>query len=157
MTKIVVSIVSALLILFPFSSFLRGTHQQLSFQGNYEISKNIVEAINSNDIQAIEDMLSIEAKQRMEDPQKSISEFLQNFDGEFVEMGYVSGGSESSESGTGYVYKVRNWKIEVETSQGEYRLYVTWIIADTKKPKRVGMSSIVLFDTEHNILAELYY
>lgn len=157
MNKIIISIVSALLILFPFSSFLRGTYQQLSFPGVQEITNDIVDAIKSNDIGAIENMLSKEAKQRMEDPQKSISDFLQNIDGEIVDVRRVGGGGESSESGAGYVYKVKTWTIEVETTQNTYLLSPTWVIADTKSPKHVGMSGMLLTDTEHNILAELYY
>ncbi len=157
MTNIIISIVAFLLTIFPFSQTLLATHQQLSFQGNQVISQNIVEAINSNDIQAIEDMLSEERKQNMSDPKKSISEFLQSFDGEIVEIGHISGGSESAESGSGYVYKVRDWRIEIETSQGERWLYVTWVIADTINPEHVGMCGMTFYDTEHNLLAELYY
>ncbi len=156
MTKIIVSIVSALLILFPFSSFLRGTYQQLSFPGVQEITNDIVDAIKSNDIGAIENMLSKEAKQRMEDPQKSISDFLQNIDGEIVDVRRVGGGGESSESGAGYVYKVKTWTVEVDTPQNTYLLSITWIISDTRSPQHVGMSSMLLSDIEDNILAELY-
>lgn len=156
MTKIIISIVSFLLVLFPFSSTLLATQQQLSFPGDQEITSDIVDAIKLNDIQAIEEMLSKEAKQRMGDPQKTIREFLQNIDNEIVGVRQIGGGGESSESGAGYVYKVKTWTIEVETTQKTYLLSPTWIIADTRSPQRVGMSSMLLTDTEHNFLGELY-
>lgn len=156
MTKIIISIVSILLILFPFSSTLLGTYQQLTFPGVQEITSDIVDAIKSNDIEAIENMLSKEAKQRMGDPQKSISEFLQTIDGEIVDARQVGGGGESSESGAGYVYKVKTWTIEVKTSQNTYLLSITWIISDTRSTQHVGMSSMFFANTEHEILAELY-
>ena len=156
MKKILIGILSILAALFPFSSFLVGTYQQLSFPGVLEITDEIIDAVKSNDIDAIEKMLSKEAKQRMEDPQKSISEFLQNIDGEIVDVSRIGGGGESSESGAGYVYKVKTWTIKVETSQKTYLLSPTWIIADTREPKHVGMSGMLLSDTELNLLCELY-
>lgn len=156
MTKIIISIVSVLLILFPFSSTLLGTYQQLTFPGVQEVTNDIVDAIKSNDIQAIEEMLSKEAKQRMGDPQKSISEFLQTIDGEIVDARQVGGGGESSESGSGYVYKVKTWTVEVNTPQNTYLLSITWIISDTRSPQHVGLSSMFFANREHEILAELY-
>ncbi len=157
MTKIIIGIVSFLLVLFPFSSTLLATHQQLTYPGVQIISDNIINAIKSDDIQAIKDMLSEERKQNMDDPEKSISEFIKYIDGEIVDVRQVGGGGESSESGAGYVYKVKTWTLEVKTTQNTYRLSPTWIIADTRIPENVGMSGMVLSDTDYNILANLYY
>jgi hypothetical protein len=157
MTRIIISIVSLLLVLFPFSSTLLATHQQLTFAGTQVISDNIIDAIKSNDIQAIKDMLSEERKQNMADPEKSISEFIKYIDGEIVEVSKHHLGGESSESGAGYVYKVNTWTLEIETNQNTYWLHITWVVSDTKNPETVGMSSMTLLDTEYNILANLYY
>ncbi len=121
-----------------------------------ETTNDIVDAVKSNDIQSIEKMLSEEAKQRMEDPQKSISEFLKTIDGEVIEGRYFNGGGGESSSGMGYVYKSAVWIIEVKTSQSTYWLWVTWIIADTITPEKVGMSGMFWTDTEYNFIDELY-
>lgn len=156
LAKIIISIVSFLLVLFPFSSTLSGAYQQLTFPGVHEITNDIIDAVKSNDIQAIEGMLSEEAKQRMENPQKAISEFLKAFDGEVIESRYLQSAGGETSSGMGYVYKVETWTIEIKTIKSTYWLSTTWIIADTRSPQHVGMSSMLLSDIEDNILAELY-
>ncbi len=155
MTKIIISIVSFLLILFPFSSTLSATYQQLTFPGVHEITNNIIDAVKSNDIQAIEEMLSEEAKQRMENPQKAIREFLKAFDGEVIEARYLQSAGGETSSGMGYVYKVETWKIEVKTSQSTYLIWVTWVIADTRGPKEVGLAGMTVTDTSYNLLSEI--
>lgn len=155
MTKIIIGIVSFLLVLFPFSSTLLATHQQLSFTGVQEITSDIVEAIKLNDVEAIEDMLSEETRQSIEDPQKEISIFFQAIDGEIVDVRQVGGGGESSESGAGYVYKVKTWGFEVETSQNTYRIMTTWVIADTRWPEHCGLVGMTIYDASDNLLAEV--
>ncbi len=156
MTKILISILSVLVILFPFSSFIVGTYQQLTFPGVQEITNKIVDAMKSNDIEAIEDMLSEETKQRMEDPQKEISEFLQTINGEIINTEYHGGTREKDESGGGYVYSFRCWEIKLETTEKTYYLQINWIRADTRKPDKVGLNSLILTCEEIGILAELY-
>jgi len=155
MTKIIISIVSFLLILFPFSSTLSGAYQQLTFPGVQEITSDIIDAVKSNDIQAIEEMLSEEAKQRMENPQNVISEFLKVFDGEVIEARYLQSAGGETSSGMGYVYKVETWKIEVKTSQSTYLIWVTWVIADTRVPKEIGLAGMTVTDTSYNLLSEI--
>lgn len=156
MTKIIISIVSVLLILFPFSSTLLGTYQQLTFPGVQEITDDIIDAVKSNDIVAIEEMLSKERKKNMDNPKKKIAEFLQTMEGEIINAEYKSSAREKDESGGGYVYSFRSWIIEFETTEETYWLFVNWVRADTREPDKVGMSSMFFTDTEHEILAELY-
>lgn len=155
MTKVIISILSVLVILFPFSSFIVGTYQQLTFPGVQEITNDIIDAVKSNDVAAIEEMLSKETKQNMEDPQKKISEFLQIFDGEVIDAKKGHGGGGESNSGAGYVYKVETWKIEVKTTQSTYWIWVTWVIADTRTPKEVGLAGMTVTDTSYNLLSEI--
>lgn len=155
MTKIIISIVSVLLILFPFSSTLLGTYQQLTFPGVQEITDDIIDAVKSNDIAAIEEMLSEETKQNMEDPQKKISEFLQIIDGEVIDARQGHGGGGESNNGAGYVYIVETWKIEVKTSQSTYWIWATWVIADTRTPEEVGLAGMTVTDTSYNLLSEI--
>lgn len=155
MTKIIISIVSFLLVLFPFSSTLLATQQQLSFPGVQEITNDIVEAIKSNDIGAIENMLSEETKQKIEDTKKEIGAFFQTIDGQVVKTMSIGGGGETSESGSGYVYKVKTWGLKIETTQNTYRIMITWVIADTKWPEHCGLVGITLYDMADNLLAEI--
>lgn len=156
MTKILISIFSVLIILFPFSSFIVGTYQQLTFPGVQEITNDIIDAVKSNDVTVIEVMLSEETKQTMEEPQKEISKFLQTINGEIINTEYHGGTREKDESGGGYVYSFRSWKIKLETTEKTYFLRINWIRADTKEPDKVGLNSLVLTCEETGILAELY-
>lgn len=156
MKKILIGILSVLVALFPFSSFLVGTYQQLSFPGKYEITDEIIDAVKTNDIDAIEKMFSKETKQNLEDPQKEISEFLQNIDGEIINAKYHSGVTEKDRAGEGYVYSFRGWTIEFETTESTYFVQVNWIRADTKSPKNVGLNSILLYDSKNNRIADIY-
>lgn len=156
MTKILVSILSVLVILFPFSSFLVGTYQQLSFPGKQEITEEIIDAVKSNDIDALEKMLSERTKKNLGNPQEKIADFLQNIEGEIINAEYHSGSSEKDESGGGYVYSFRGWKIKLETTEKMYLLRVNWIRADTREPDKVGLDSLILTSEETGILAELY-
>ena len=155
MTKILVSILSVLVILFPFSSFLVGTYQQLSFPGEHEITDEIINAVKSNDIAAIEEMLSEETKKKMEDPQKEISEFLKIIDGEIIDAKYHSGTGEEDRSGSGYVYSFRGWIIEFKTTENTYWVWISWVRADTKSPEHCGLDGISISDTSYNRLAEI--
>lgn len=58
MTKIIISILSVLLIFFPFSGTLQAAYQNLTFPGDDVIISNIIDAIESNDINALEEMFS---------------------------------------------------------------------------------------------------
>ena len=148
MTKILIGILSVLVILFPFSSFLVGTYQQLSFPGKYEITDEIIDAVKTNDIDAIEKMLSKETKKNMDNPKEKIAEFLQKIEGEIINAEYYEGIGEHDESGGGYVYSTRSWWIKFETTKDTYYLIVGWTRADTRKPKNVGLYVLSLMDSE---------
>lgn len=155
MTNIIISIVAFLLTIFPFSQTLLATHQQLTYPGEQVISDSVIDAIKSNDVQAIEDMLSEETQQNMADPKKSIRDFFQTIEGEIVEVRRVGMGGSSSESGAGYVYKVETWGVEVETTQNTYRIMITWVIADTRWPEHCGLVGMTIYDNSDSLLAEI--
>lgn len=156
MTKILISILSVLVILFPFSSFIVGTYQQLTFPGVQEITNDIIDAVKSNDIEAIEEMFSKETKNNLKDPAKEIGDFLQTIDSEIIDAKYHSEIGQEDRSGAGYVYSFRGWRIKFNTTECTYFVQVNWIRADTKSPQRVGMSSLLLYDADGNRIADIY-
>ncbi len=149
MTKIIISIVAFLLTIFPFSQTLLATHQQLTYPGHQVISDNIIDAVKSNDVHAIEDMFSESTKNDTQQLSDKIQNIYNLIDGEIISANFVLGTrSESSESGMGYVEKSTGWKIEFKTTTDDYFLLVCWVIADTLDPENVGLSQITLFDSE---------
>lgn len=85
MTKIIVAILTVLLMFFPNSSFLLSNYQSLTFLGKDAISGVIVEAIENNDADTIEGMLSQYAKESEENLSQKIKELIAAVDGEIKE------------------------------------------------------------------------
>ena len=74
MTKIIVTILAFLLTFFPNSSFLLSNYQNFSFLGKDTINNMIVEAINNNDADTIESLLSQHTKENGENLNQKIKE-----------------------------------------------------------------------------------
>ncbi len=149
MTKIIISILSVLLIFFPFSGTLQSAYQSLTFPGDDVIISNIIDAINSEDIDAFEEMFSDDKKKNHESLSVELQNMFNQIEGEIINVNYILGdGSESSKSGVGYVEKLCSWKFEIVTTTNKYILFAGWTIVDTLEPKNVGLSSLKLMDSE---------
>lgn len=149
MTKIITSILSFLLIFFPFSGTLQSTYQNLIFPGQDVIISNIIDAVKSENIDAFEEMFSDDKKENHESLSVELQNMFNQIEGEIISVDYVLGThSESSTSGMGYVKKMCSWEFEIETTTNRYLLIAGWIIVDTLEPQNVGLSSLKLMDSE---------
>ncbi len=149
MTKIIISILSVLLIFFPFSGTLQSAYQNLTFPGDDVIISNIIDAVKSEDIDAFEEMFSDDKKKNHESLSSELQNMFNQIEGEIISVDYVLGdGSESSKSGIGYVEKGRSWKFEIKTTTNKYFLFAGWKIIDTLEPQNVGLSSLKLMNSE---------
>lgn len=150
MTKIIISIVSVLLILFPFSGTLRSVYQNMTFPGRDVIISDIIDAVKSEDIEALEKMFSDNKKEEIENLSEKLQTMIELIDGEIINAEFLAGlGGESSESGMGYAVHSYSWEIEFETSKSSYILLVSWVKTDTLEPENVGLVSFKLLDTEN--------
>ena len=152
MTKIIVTVLAVLLTFFPNSSFLLSNYQNFTFLGKDAIEDIIVEAINNNDAEAIEELLSQHTKENGENLNQKIEELIAAVDGDIIEY-YDSGNG--GDGDTGHV-KDTLWSVYLKTDTGnEYQLYISWVIVNTGRPDKVGMKTMGLSDMNHNSLVHL--
>ena len=157
MTKIIVTVLAVLLTFFPNSSFLLSNYQNFTFLGKDTIEDIIVEAINNNDAESIEELLSQHTKENGENLNQKIKELIAAIDGKIIEY-YDSGNGGDGEVSDGKAYvKDTLWSVYLKTDTGnEYQLYISWVIANTANPNKVGMKTMGLCDMNHNSLVHLY-
>ncbi len=154
--SIILTIVTALLTIFPWSGNLQGTYQQLTFPGRDVIVDSVIEAVKHKDVKAIEEMLSESSKKRSDDLSVEIKNLIDTVEGEIVNASLYGNGDGSDYSNYGVKKSNRTWKIKFETTEKTYVLYVNWIIVDSQNPENVGLSSMSLSDLNDNLLAEAY-
>ena len=149
MTKIIISILSVLLIFFPFSGTLQSAYQNLTFPGDDVIISNIIDAVESNDINALKEMFSENQKSSIAQLSNRLQNLVEMIDGEIIDAKQILGvGHESVESGMGYTLKQKAWRIEFKTNKDTYYLLIGWTCVDTLKPKNVGLHTLALMDSE---------
>ena len=154
MTKILALIFSILLIFFPDSAFVLANYQDWSFPGTAEIQDSIVEAINNDDADAIEAMLSQYKIENGENLNQKIKNLIAAVDGEIIEYRDNGSGGDGDYVNAGVYIKDICWDVDVKTDNDEeYLLCISWIKVNTVNPQKVGMSSLRLCDTDFNRIA----
>lgn len=157
MKKIIISILVVLLTIFPDSAFLLSNYQNLTFLGDDAVTDIIIDAINNNDADTIEAMLSQHTKENGENLNSKIKELIATIDGDIIEYYDSGNGSDGAYSNNGVSIKDKSWAIYIKTdSDSEYLVCVSWVIVNTINPDKVGMKTIYLTDTHHNTLARIY-
>ena len=103
------------------------------------------------------DMLSQHTKENGENLNSKIKELIAAIDGNIIEY-YDSGNGGDGEVSDGKAYvKDTLWSVYLKTDTGkEYQLYISWVIANTANPNKVGMKTMGLCDMNHNSLVHLY-
>ena len=77
-------------------------------------------------------------------------------DGKIIKAGFDCGASDTVRKDYDSYVSYLTWSIEFKTDVTTYILYVTWVRADTVNSEIVGMKALSLFDSEHNLLAEVH-
>ena len=147
--QILISILAFLLTIFPNSSTLLGNYQELTFPGMYEVSQQIVDAINNNDVEAFKKYLCPNMKKH-DDLDEKIQSFMDAVDDEIIEYKVTDYGGGST-SKYNYYEKNKDWGIRFSSNREMKQIFITYSIADTKKPDDVGIVTVNLFasDDEH--------
>ena len=151
MKNFIIKVLVFLLTLFPSSEFLLANYQQVTYPGPTVVVDNVMNAIKTGDIAALEAMMNTYNKEKIEDLPGKISKFIDVIDGEIIEYS-LGGGYEKDYGG----YSLRSWGENIITDAESYYLIITWIVVNTRIPDKVGLSSIAIFDSENNLLAEVY-
>lgn len=150
-TSVLLTIVTALLIVFPSSTNLKSFQQNLLFPGRDAIAYTVVTAIKEKDADAIVALMSEDMKSTIdkEDPADRTATFISQFKGEIIEVEY-DGCSGGSKSNYGYAYTDWCWSYTIHTTEETYLLDIGWISVDTLEPENVGLSDLVLGTGENN-------
>ena len=154
--RVLFIIVSFLLTFFPNSTSLLGFYQDLSYPGEQIITDQIIDAVKSKDIDALEEMMSPYAQENIEDLSGKLTELVNTMDGKIIKAGFDCGASDTVRKDYDSYVSYLTWSIEFKTDVTTYILYVTWVRADTVNSEIVGMKALSLFDSEHNLLAEVH-
>ena len=155
MKNFIIKILAFLLTMFPSCGTLLAPYQSLTYPGQIVVTDCIMNAIETGDITALEDMISISSKENMEDLPGNLTAIINSIDGEVVEYSSL-GTSDYDKSNYGSQISRRSWKIIFNTATEAYRLDVTWIVVNNHEPEEVGMRSMSLSDSEGNLLATTY-
>ena len=150
MKNFIIKILVFLLMLFPNNEFLLANYQNVTYPGPTIITDNVMNAIKIDDIAALEAMMNTYNKENIEDLHGKISTFIKVIDGEIIEYS-LGGGYDKDYSG----YSLRSWGENIITDTESYYLIITWIVVNTHNPEKVGLSSISIFDSNNNLLAEV--
>ena len=148
--QIFISILAFLLTIFPNSSTLLGNYQELTFPGMHEVSQQIVDAINNNDVEAFKEVLSPNMKKNVPDLDAKIQFLMDSIDKRIDEYEVRDGGGGST-SNYGYYEKTQVWSVLFEYNELTYRIVLRYEIANTKTPDDVGVITVRLMcsDFEH--------
>lgn len=157
MTKILSLIISFLLTVFPWSSYLQSQSQQLAFPGENAACKMIAEYIKDNDVESIYNLYSEADKMYNENLREQIQNIIDSIDGKIIKAKRSAGvGHQSDYANMGVYQSQRDFALEIKTTTEKYELLIFWVTVDTESPEEVGIGSLALFDSERNLIAEAY-
>jgi len=159
MTTFIIGILSFLLAIFPSCGLLLAPYQSLTFPGEEVITEEIMNAIDSKDIAALEAMMSSKLKQSVKDLRGEIGAITAAIDGKIVDYSW-NGATIYDEANFGKRISRRTWEIKFDTAAKSYSLYISWVIVDNRTPDEVGMYSMILLDpelsgTDNSVLAKV--
>jgi hypothetical protein len=144
MNSIFVSVLAFLLMIFPGCNYLQIQYQAATYD-RVAIQSSIVSAIETQDIASLEAMMCQKIKENVTYLPDKISALINAIDGKIGELEWRGTGSKDSSVNGRISYE--GWACTFETSTGHsYRIDVSWVVIDTRAPKKMGLSEILLRD-----------
>jgi hypothetical protein len=155
MATFIISVLAFLLTIFPSCGMLLAPYQSMTFPGEKAITEEIMAAIAERDIAAIEDLIGPGIKRKYENIPRNIGALVDAIEGEIVDFSWnPTGGVDKSNFGTRL--STSGWDIRFKTTTETYVLTIGWVIVDNRKPERVGLGNMALFDSESNLLGSMF-
>lgn len=144
-TSVLLTIVTALLIVFPSSTSLKSFQQELLFPGRDAIAYTVVTAIKEKDADAIVALMSENTKANLggEDPADRVAKFISQIKGEITDVEYY-GSSGGSKSNYGYAFTDWTWDYKIYTTENVYIFAIGWVSVDTREPENIGLREMIL-------------
>lgn len=144
MTKIFATIIAFLLMLFPESGILQIYQWQLDFPGTKDVAEEIIDAINEKDFETLINMYSESAKSTGEVTEENLEIFINAIKGDIIEAKF-NGADGGDHIAYGSGDSDRTIRIRLETTEGVYKIYASWVIVDTENPENIGLMQLTLF------------
>jgi len=151
MAKIIAGILAFLLWIFPNWSSLQNRYELLTFSWE-ATANNIMNAVKTNDITALEAMMCRNIKQNIADLPGEISKLLDTIDGEITTFTWKTFGAFTASHGIGKSLGQMTLAIDFTTSAGSYRLGMMWEYSNSFQPKEKGIRNISVH-SEGEVLA----
>jgi len=152
MNTFIIGILAFLLTIFPNCASLQGQYQARTFDRE-AIQASIVIAIEARDIDTLRAMMCKNIKDNVPDLSSKIGALIDMIDGEIIGLGWRSTGG-YDKANNGKKISQTDWSLDIETTAGEYRLGITWEIANNFAPEETGIRNMgLLFNEPGNLLA----
>jgi len=156
MTKIIVSILAFLLMIFPNSKYLIEAHQARTNTPSI-VAPQIIEAFKSKNISALEVLMCQNIKTNVSDLRTKIGEMMDAIDSEIIEATWTyRGGSYLEKRGDGKKISQQGFEIYLTTSTKVFTIPVWWETINNFSPKEIGIRGIALRYPVEVVLYRIY-
>jgi len=148
MAKIILSILTFLLMLFPNCTRLQVEYRSREVARDITAA-NVVRAINARDIGTLEAMMCLNIKQNTSDLSGEIRKLINTIDGEIVEFTEESFGTYSANRNGGKSIHQTYLAIEFKTATVEnYRIYILLENYNSFQPDEMGIRRIFVITAD---------
>ena len=152
MAKIILSVVTFLLMLFPNCTRLQVEHRTRILARDFTGS-NIVRIINERDIDAMKALMCLNIKQNTLNLSDKIEELFDAVDGEIIEFTWKTSGGFSGNHGNGKSLAQKHYTLDFATSTKSYRIIGICEYHNSFQPKEMGIRSMTLADPPTSLIA----
>lgn len=153
MKNILISILAFLVILFPWSSLLKDYQKQLTAVPYKTISAQVEKALVEHDVDAIVELLSDAAKEKLGSPEKIVEEFFNAFDGEIVEAKFHPGAT-TENMRPDYHYCL--WDIDVKTTNSKCIVSVGYYLRCSDHDEKLGINYLKSYYLHEYSIENIY-
>gem|GEM_PF-1111823 len=152
--KIIASVIAFLFMLFPNSG---------SLQYNYLVQTNstdiaapkIINAIKEKDVDALEALMCQNIKENVNNLPEEINKLMNSIDGEIINSSWKNVGNYDAKHGDdGAILQVLV-DIYLTTTEGDFKLLLTWETANTFAKEEAGIRAVTLLIPHGSTLADI--
>ena len=146
MTKIIVSILTFLLMIFPNSKMLLAPYQSMTYPGEKVIIEEVMSAIEARNITALKDMMCKNIKNSVPNLTGKIGELIDCIDGDITKFEQIWGNAYYAETkSSGKKISQVSFAISITTSTKAYHLSILWeyvnnFSKDERGIRRIGIA-----------------
>ena len=152
--KFVLWLTAFLLMLFPNSGSLQYNYLVQTNNTNIAAPK-IISAIKAKDVDALEALMCQNIKENVNNLPEEISKLMDSIDGEIINSSWENVGNYDAKHGDdGAILQVL-FDIYLTTSEGDYKLLLTWETANSFAKEEAGIRAITLLIPHGSTLADI--